>query len=126
MLLLQAQRTAATAAGVEEVTTVPITKKPAPEPTEAKCAASAPTPVPVLSTASIPKEVSCQRVFTKDDFVGVDWRDSNLSYTEFLAFKRIMLGTPVPKQTVSDERLHAAGWASWAQHWIALSLMNWG
>uniref|UniRef100_A0A7S0RHJ7 Uncharacterized protein n=1 Tax=Chlamydomonas leiostraca TaxID=1034604 RepID=A0A7S0RHJ7_9CHLO len=122
----QAQLTAATAGGVEEVTAVPVTRKPTPEPAAPRCTAPASTSVPILSPASTPKEVSCERIFTEADFVGVNWQDSNLSYTEFLAFKRSMLNTPVPKQTVSNKELHAAGFASWAQHWIELSLLNWG
>ena len=64
-------------------------------------------------------------IFTEERFPVEVPKDSGLSADEYQRLKQFYIGKVIPKQTLSDEVLRAAGYRDWVQFWIDLLLLNW-
>lgn len=68
------------------------------------------------------------RVFTEQDFQGVNYEEANFTREQFEDYKAEFVGKPVPEQTVSTEKLLALGYElpePWIQRCLEGPMPNW-
>lgn len=64
-------------------------------------------------------------MYTKENFLSINYRDWALSDSTLQHIKDFMLGEPVGPPMFTDSELRAAGYTSWKQYEVHAALRAW-